>query len=147
MASFNKVTLLGNLGTDPEIRNFENGGMVASFRLATTESYFDREKNQRVDLPTDWHNVVIKKTGLAKVAQSYLRKGSQVFVEGKLRNRSYQTKEGETRWITEVIVDELVLTGKAGDSKPVNSNEPVMQHSGEPREHHPLPPDTDDLPF
>jgi len=111
MASVNKVILLGHLGRDPETKNFENGGSVCSFTMATTESYWDKEKSQRVDLPTEWHNIRITRPGLIKIAQQYLHKGSQVYLEGSLRTRQYQTKEGETKYFTEVSVNDMVLTG------------------------------------
>lgn len=129
MASFNKVILIGNLGKDPEVKNFENGGSIASFPLATTESYWDKEKNQRVDRPTDWHNIRIQIPGLVKVAQSYLHKGSQVMIEGVLRYRSYQTKEGETRYITEVHVDNLQLLGAKPAGSGASAETPPMVQS------------------
>lgn len=145
MASVNKVILVGNLGRDPETKTFDNGGTVCSFTLATTESYFDREKNQRVDLPTDWHNIRISKPGLAKVAQQYLHKGSQVYVEGKIRTRSYQSKEGETRYITEINVEDLVLTGSRGSGENAsNANSNRVQESTPPNY---SPTEGDDLPF
>jgi single-strand DNA-binding protein len=111
MASVNKVILLGHLGRDPETKNFENGGSVCSFTMATTESYWDKEKAARVELPTEWHNIRITRPGLIKSAQQYLHKGSQVYLEGSLRTRQYQTKEGETKYFTEVSVNDMVLTG------------------------------------
>jgi len=111
MASVNKVILLGHLGRDPETKNFENGGSVCSFTMATTESYWDKEKSARVELPTEWHNIRITRPGLIKIAQQYLHKGSQVYLEGSLRTRQYQTKEGETKYFTEVSVNDMVLTG------------------------------------
>jgi single-strand DNA-binding protein len=111
MASVNKVILLGHLGRDPETKNFENGGSVCSFTMATTESYWDKEKAARVELPTEWHNIRITRPGLIKIAQQYLHKGSQVYLEGSLRTRQYQTKEGETKYFTEVSVNDMVLTG------------------------------------
>ena len=110
MATVNKVILLGNLGRDPETKNFDNGGVVVSFPMATTESYWDKEKAARVDLPTEWHNVRVTRPGLTKLAQ-FLHKGSQVYIEGSLRTRQYQTKEGETKYFTEVSVNDMVLTG------------------------------------
>ncbi|MDZ4822712.1 MAG: single-stranded DNA-binding protein [Flavobacteriales bacterium] len=147
MASVNKVILVGNLGKDPEIKNFEGGGMIAQFPIATTDSYFDKEKNQRIELPTDWHNVVVKRPGLAKVAQQFLHKGSQVYIEGRIKTKSYQTKENETRWITEVVVDELVLTGKAPGVP--GSNHPAFESAAtsEAPESVPTPAEGDDLPF
>jgi single-strand DNA-binding protein len=128
MASFNKVILVGNLGKDPEVKNFENGGSIASFPLATTESYWDKEKNQRVDRPTDWHNIRVTIPGLVKVAQNYLHKGSPVMIEGVLRYRSYQTKEGEARYATEIHVESLQLLGaKPGGSNTGTEAPPMVQ--------------------
>lgn len=142
MASANKVILLGNLGKDPEVKKFENGGESCSFTLATTESYWDKEKSQRVDLPTDWHNIRIGQPGLSKVAQQYLKKGSQVYVEGTLRNRQYQTKEGETRNFIYVDVANMVLTGsRTSDS----AKQPSTATVAEPQT--PAPSESDDLPF
>lgn len=143
--SVNKVIIVGNLGKDPEVKNYDNGGMSCQFPVATTESYWDREKNQRIDQPTDWHNIRINKPGLVKIAQQYLHKGSQVYLEGKLRTRQYQTKEGETRYITEIIVEDLILTGRAGGG---NQDAPHTQSNKSD-----LPPadnlhsDSEDLPF
>jgi single-strand DNA-binding protein len=117
MATVNKVILLGNLGKDPETKSFDNGGVVVQFPMATTESYWDKEKAQRVDLPTEWHNIRVTRAGLTKLAQ-LLHKGSQVYIEGSLRTRQYQTKEGETRYFTEVVANEIVLTG----SRPTTEN-------------------------
>jgi single-strand DNA-binding protein len=141
--SVNKVILVGNLGKDPEIREFENGGMIATFTLATKESYWDREKNERVDQPTDWHNVVIRSAGLAKVAKQYLSKGRQVYVEGKLRTRSYQTKEGETRYVTEVVVSDMVLLGSGQGG---GQQHDAPSHTS-PAQVHDNPAAPDDLPF
>ncbi|MBL0314671.1 MAG: single-stranded DNA-binding protein [Flavobacteriales bacterium] len=143
MASINKVTLVGHLGRDPETKTFENGGTVCTFSLATTESYFDREKNQRIDLPTEWHNIRIGRAGLAKVAQQYLRKGSMVYVEGSIRSREYNDKEGIARRFYEINVTELVLMGaKPGEQSPVSLNSTTTDappvHVGA---------DDDDLPF
>jgi single-strand DNA-binding protein len=141
MASVNKVILVGHLGKDPETRNFENGGSICSFPLATKESYYDREKNQRVEQDTDWHNIRIGKTGLAKVAQQYLHKGSQVYIEGVIRYKSYQTKEGETKYITEIQVEEMTLLG----SRP--NTEGTATRVEETAAAVPDPVPTDDLPF
>jgi single-strand DNA-binding protein len=141
MASVNKVILVGHLGKDPETRNFENGGSICSFPLATKESYYDREKNQRVEQDTDWHNIRIGKTGLAKVAQQYLHKGSQVYIEGVIRYKSYQTKEGETKYITEIQVEEMTLLG----SRP--NTEGTGTRVEETAAAVPDPVPTDDLPF
>ena len=104
MAGVNKVILVGNLGKDPEVRHLENGTAVANFPIATSESYKDREGN-RVD-QTEWHNVVVWRK-LAEIAESYLKKGSQIYLEGKLRTRSWDDPQGNKRYTTEVVADTL----------------------------------------
>ncbi len=143
MATVNKVILLGNLGKDPETKNFDNGGVVVSFSMATTESYWDKEKAQRIDLPTEWHNIRVTRPGLTKLAQ-FLHKGSQVYIEGSLRTRQYQTKEGETRYFTEVVANEIVLTGTRSGSETPSQSHP-MEHSATIPV--PVAVGDDDLPF
>lgn len=116
MAGVNKVILVGNLGKDPEVRHLEGGASVAHFTLATNEYYKDKQGN-RVER-TEWHNISAWR-GLAELAEKYLKKGSQVYVEGKLRTRQYQDKDQQTRYITEVIADEISLLGSRSGS---NSN-------------------------
>lgn len=115
MAGVNKVILVGNLGKDPEVRHLENGATVANFSLATTESYKDRQTGERRD-QTEWHNVVLWR-GLAEVAEKYLKKGSQVYIEGKIRTRSWQDQEGNTRYTTEVVGNEMTMLGRAGEGR------------------------------
>lgn len=114
--SVNKVILVGNLGRDPEVRHLENGAVVANFSLATSESYRDRNSGELVS-NTDWHNIVLWR-GLAEIAEKYLHKGDKVYLEGKLRNRSYQDQEGVTKYITEVVGDNLVMMGKVENNTP-----------------------------
>lgn len=103
--SYSKTILLGNLGKDPEVREFD-GGKVVSFTLATTERGYTKQNGTQVPEHTDWHNCVcFGKT--ADFVASYVRKGSKVFVEGKIRYRSYQDQNGATKWVTEIIVDRL----------------------------------------
>jgi single-strand DNA-binding protein len=105
----NRVQLIGNLGQDPEIVNMENGGKLAKFSIATSETY-KNAKGEKVE-DTQWHNVVAwGKT--AEIVENFLTKGKQVAVEGKLVHRSYETKEGEKRYITEVKCNELLMLGK-----------------------------------
>ena len=108
MSAVNKVILLGNLGKDPEVRYLENDRMRASFTLATNETYKNKE-GTRVTT-TEWHNVVLW-TPLAKIAEQYLTKGKQIYIEGKLTTRSYVDKAGQTRYATEVVGQNLVLLG------------------------------------
>ncbi|MCU0416400.1 MAG: single-stranded DNA-binding protein [Cytophagaceae bacterium] len=108
MAGINKAILVGNLGKDPEIRSLNDGRKVANFPLATTESY--KNKNgERVD-NTEWHNVVFYGP-IAEVIEKYLRKGSQLYVEGKIRTRSYDDKDGNKKYITEIIGDQMTMLG------------------------------------
>ena len=108
MSGVNKVILVGNLGKDPEIRHLEGGVSVARFSLATNEYYKDKQ-GARVER-TEWHNITAWR-GLAEVAEKYLKKGQQVYVEGKLRTRQYQDKDNQTHYITEIVVDELTMLG------------------------------------
>jgi single-strand DNA-binding protein len=113
----NKVILVGNLGKDPEVRYLESGVAVASFSIATSESFKDRTTGER-KTQTEWHNVVLWR-GLAEVAEKYLKKGNQIYVEGKLRTRQWQDKEGNTRYTTEIVGDNMTMLGgrpEGGDS-------------------------------
>ncbi len=156
MAGVNKVILVGNLGRDPEVRALESGAKVASFSIATTESYRDRNTNERVD-KTEWHNIVLWR-GLAEIAEKYLRKGSQVYIEGKLQTRSYEDKDGNTRYTTEVVGQNMTMlggrneSGNSGDSysAPVQQSQPAAATSSTPATPRPdldVSEETDDLPF
>ena len=101
--SLNKVMLIGNLGADPEVRSFQNGGRVANLRIATSETWKDRNTGERQER-TEWHNVAIFSEGLVNVVENYLRKGSKVFVEGKLQTRKWQDQSGQDRYTTEVVL-------------------------------------------
>ncbi|MFD2512714.1 single-stranded DNA-binding protein [Pontibacter locisalis] len=113
MASVNKVILIGNLGKDPEVRHLEGGVAVARFPLATSESY--KDKNGQKQEKTEWHNIVLWR-GLAEVAEKYLRKGQSVFIEGKIRTSQYQDKEGNQRYSTEIVADNMTMLGGRSDS-------------------------------
>lgn len=101
--SVNKVILIGNLGADPEVRSFANGGKVANLRLATTETWKDRNSGEKQER-TDWHTVAVFGDGLAGVAERFLRKGSKIYVEGQLRTRKWQDQQGNDRYTTEVVL-------------------------------------------
>lgn len=103
MAGLNKAMLIGHLGRAPEVRAMSNGDKVASFSLATSESWRDRSSGEKRER-TEWHNVVIFNEHLVKVAEQYLRKGSKVYVEGQLRTRKWQHSDGGDRWSTEVVL-------------------------------------------
>jgi single-strand DNA-binding protein len=106
MSGVNKVILIGRLGKDPEVRNLDNGAVVANFSIATSESYKDRTTGEKKEI-TEWHNIVLWR-GLAEISQKYLRKGDMVYIEGKLRTRSWE-KEGVTKYITEIVADNMTM--------------------------------------
>ena len=120
MSGLNKVTLIGNLAADPESRSLNNGGTVVNMRLATSESWKDRDGNKQER--TEWHSVVIFNEGLAKVATSYLRKGSKCYIEGQLQTRKWTDQSGNDRYSTEIVLQkyrgELILLDarSAGDA-------------------------------
>jgi single-strand DNA-binding protein len=117
MSSVNKVILLGRLGRDPEVRNFQNGGKVVNLRIATSERYKDREGNQQER--TEWHSVAIFNERLGEVAEKFLRKGAQVYLEGQIETRKWQDQSGQERLTTEIVMrqyrGELQLIGGKGD--------------------------------
>ncbi len=110
----NKVTLIGNVGKDPETKTLESGTKVTQFTLATSEKWKDKEGNKQEE--TTWHNIVLWR-GLAEVAEKYVKKGSQLAIEGKITSRSYDDKEGVTRYITEIVGKDMKMLG----SKPQGS--------------------------
>ena len=147
MSGVNKVILIGNLGADPEVRHLQNDVSVANFRIATSETYKDKTTGEKRE-QTEWHNIVAWR-GLAEITERFLRKGSKVYVEGKLRNRQYQDKDGNTRYITEVQADEMTLLDRPTDrgegqpamsAAPARSAAPATAPAGAESE-------LDDLPF
>jgi len=117
----NKVILVGNLGADPETRYMPSGGAVTNIRIATSESWKDKNTGDQQER-TEWHNVAFFGR-LAEISAEYLRKGSQVYIEGKLRTRKWQDKEGKDRWTTEVIANEMqMLGGRPGSGAPAQSS-------------------------
>ncbi|MEY4860666.1 MAG: hypothetical protein RL059_365 [Bacteroidota bacterium] len=123
--SVNKVILIGNLGKDPEVRRLENGAVLASFSIATSESYVDKQSGDKKEI-TDWHDIVLWR-GLAEVAEKYLVKGTKIYVEGKLKKRSWQDKEGVTRYSTEVVGDEMTILSKIENKE--NNTAPYRQEA------------------
>ncbi len=147
MSGVNKVILVGRLGKDPEVRHLENGATVANFSMATSETYKDRQTGERRE-QTEWHNVVLWR-GLAEVAEKYVKKGDMIYVEGKLRTRSWE-KDGVTRYTTEVVGDNMTMLGGGGSSQgggeyaapsqqPMQESAPAADSSASDA--------TDDLPF
>ena len=144
MAGINKVILIGNLGRDPEIHTFDNGVKKASFSLATSESYKNKEGN-RVD-QTEWHNIVLWR-GLAEIAEKYLNKGGQIYLEGKIRTRSYET-DGIKKYVTEIFGDNMTMLGGRRDSNEIPpeiaAQESKTEQAADDKE---IETPTDDLPF
>ena len=113
--AINKVILLGNVGKDPEVRYLDNGVSVANFTLATSERGYTAANGTQVPEKTEWHNIVAWR-GLAQIAERFVRKGTQIYIEGKIRTRSYDDNTGNKRYITEIFADNIELLGRKGDS-------------------------------
>jgi single-strand DNA-binding protein len=147
--SVNKVILIGNLGKDPEIRSIDTGVKVASFAMATSETYTDRSTGEKKEL-TDWHDIVVWR-GLAEVVEKFLKKGMKVYVEGKLRKKSWQDKEGNTRYNTEIIADQLTILSPRNESNDSENKQKTYSSEGTPPPPSPMnnlsPEDDDLLPF
>ena len=132
----NKCFLRGNVGQDPKITDFVNGGKVAQFSLATTERGFKTQDGKEIPDKTTWHNIVVKRTGLAGICEQYVKKGTPLLVVGKIENREYQDNNGQTRYVTEINVEEMELLGGG------------QKHEGAPApEPEPQPGNKDDMPF
>lgn len=146
--SVNKAILVGNVGKDPEIRHLEGGTSVARFTLATSETY--KNKNGELVTNTEWHNIVAWRQ-LADLAEKYIRKGRQLYVEGKITNRQFDDKDGNKRYISEIVADNIRLLGKKEEVEGLRDNG-QNRGSGEPfpgasHEESVQPEETDDLPF
>lgn len=107
----NKAVLSGRVGQDPKITDFQNGGKVAQFSLATTERGFTTRDGREIPDETQWHNIVVKRSGLAGVCEQFVKKGTPLLIVGKIQTRSYQDNAGQTRYITEIVVEEMELLG------------------------------------
>ncbi len=114
MRGINKVILVGTLGRDPETKTFSNGGSVTEFSMATSESWTDKNTGEKRE-QTEWHRIVLQNR-LGEIAQQYLKKGSQVYIEGNLRTRKYTDQSGQERYITEIRANEMQMLGGRGDS-------------------------------
>jgi single-strand DNA-binding protein len=143
--SINKVILVGNVGADPEVRYIESNTPVCNLRIATSESY--KNRNGEKVTTTEWHTVVLWR-GLAEIAEKYVKKGMQLYIEGKIRTRSWDDKDGNKRYATEIVADSLQLLGKReGTESPRHDDAPLPEKQNEK----PVVPDAenepDDLPF
>jgi single-strand DNA-binding protein len=130
--SVNKVILVGNLGKDPEIRYTASGTAVANFTLATSERYKDRDGNKQEK--TEWHNIVAWRQ-LAEICGKYLVKGKQIYIEGKIQTRAWEDRDGNKRYTTEIVADQMQMLGRAGDENSYNQRrEPRQEQRQEPRQ-------------
>lgn len=148
----NKVILVGNLGRDPEVKYTASGAAVVNITVATSESWNDKQTNERVE-KTEWHRVVAFQR-LAEIMGEYLRKGSQVYIEGKLQTRKWQDQNGQDRYTTEIVANEMQMLGSRGDAPTRQQGEQGGFRSNKPAQQAPAPEasggggfDDDDIPF
>ena len=148
--SVNKVILIGNVGKDPDVKYFDNGSAVANFTLATTERGYTAANGTAIPDRTEWHNVVCWR-GLAKVAEQFVRKGSQVYIEGKIRSRTYDDANGIKRFVIEIYADNLELLGRKRDGSDGVDSQPATNIQPNQQPQTPFADsaidDQDDLPF
>jgi single-strand DNA-binding protein len=147
MAGVNKVILIGNLGADPEVRAFSNGNKVCNLRLATSETWKDKNTGERKE-KTEWHQIAIFQEGLVRIAEQYLKKGSKVYIEGKLQTRKWQDQSGADRYSTEIVLQGFdgklnMLDGAGGVSGGGQASTPSAQSS----QGSAPPPMDDEIPF
>ncbi|MEA2106987.1 MAG: single-stranded DNA-binding protein [Bacteroidota bacterium] len=140
MMGVNKVILVGNVGKDPDVRHLDSGVSVASFPLATSETYRNKESQKVTN--TEWHNIVVWR-GLAEVVEKYVKKGDPLYLEGKIRTRSYDDKDGNKKYITEIVVDNMQMLG----SKQSNDNDSSSEEKQPETDIETPPQEEDDLPF
>lgn len=127
----NKCFLKGNVGQDPKITNFENGGKVAQFTLATTERARKTSDGREIPEETTWHNIVVRRSGLAGVCEQFVKKGTPLLIVGRITNRSYTDNSGQTRYVTEIIVEEMeLLGGQKHDAAPAPEPEYTPRSGG-----------------
>jgi len=142
--SINKVILVGNVGKDPEVRYLDSGVTVANFPFATSETY--KNKNGEKVTTTEWHNIVIWR-GLAEIVEKYVKKGSQLYLEGKIRTRSWDDRDGNKRYTTEIVADTMQMLGRRSDESVAPPPSEEKLPTGETNEEDNTTEETDDLPF
>jgi single-strand DNA-binding protein len=141
----NKVILVGNLGQDPEVKYMPSGGAVCNISLATTDSWKDKNSGERQER-TEWHRVVLF-SRLAEIAGEYLRKGSQVYIEGRLQTRKWQDKEGQERYTTEIVANDMQMLGGRGGASFDESSSPAATSTQARRQESATEDFDDDIPF
>ena len=140
--SVNKVILIGNVGKDPDVRYLDSGVAVATFPLATTERGYTLQNGTQVPDRTEWHNVVLWR-GLAQTAEKYVHKGDKLYIEGKIRSRSYDDQNGVKRYVVEIFADNMEMLTPRGNTQPQAPGAPASQPVQQPAMDNP----SDDLPF
>lgn len=151
--SLNKVMLIGNVGRDPEVRYLDSGVAVATFSLATTEKGYTLQNGTQVPDRTEWHNIVLWR-GLAEIAEKYVHKGDKLYIEGKIRTRSYDDQNGQKRYVVEIFADNMEMLSPRGTASqggayvpptqaPAQPQQQVQQPNASPAQDNPV----DDLPF
>ena len=143
--SVNKVILVGRLGADPESRAFPNGGSICNLRIATSESWRDKQTGERQER-TEWHRVVLRNK-LGEIAQQYLRKGSQVYIEGRIQTRKWQDQNGQDRYSTEIIGNEMTMLDSKGSGMPANAHNNSNMAPEAPSAPEMMDDFNDDIPF
>ncbi|MGD9342606.1 MAG: single-stranded DNA-binding protein [Desulfuromonadales bacterium] len=141
--SVNKVILVGNLGKDPELRYTPSGTAVCTFSLATTDRFKNKQGEQQER--TEWHNIVVW-AGLAEICGKYLTKGKQIYIEGRIQNRSYDDRDGNKRYITEIVANEMQMLGRAGEQGGGGRASAPAEEPSQGSQEPPFNPD-DDIPF
>ena len=148
MRGVNKVIIVGNLGNDPVVKQFDNGGMIANLSVATSEKWNARPPGELREV-TEWHRIVFNNK-LAEIAAQYLRKGSQVYIEGKLKTRKYQDQSGQDRYITEIHADQMQMLGSRSDDQPQAAQQQQNTYARtqpQPQPQPPRQPIYDNVPF
>ncbi len=145
MASLNKIQIIGNLGADPESRFMPNGDAVCNLRIATTESYKDKSTGEKREI-TEWHRVVVFRK-LAEICSQYLKKGSPVYIEGKIRTRKWQNKEGQDQYTTEIEANEMQMLGGRSEGQSSQPAQQAPQRRETSKSHEAFDNNSDDIPF
>lgn len=133
-----KVILIGNLGKDPEVKSFENGGKIVNFTVGVTERGYKTKDGKEIPDHTEWFNCSVRQNGLAGVVEQYVKKGNKVYVEGKLRTREYE-KDGQKKYLTELLVDNMELLTPKGEGGSQQSQAAPVQQQAEPQDDSNLP--------
>ena len=145
MSGLNKVLIIGRLGQDPDLQYTPSGVAVAKFSVATSETWKDKDSGEKQE-KTEWHRIVVWRR-LAEICGEYLSKGSQVYIEGKLQTRQWEDKDGNKRWTTEIVANQMQMLGSKGDGGGGGQKTASREYVGDPPPERPGVDDSDDIPF